>query len=311
MSYLKKLLISFSLFILAGSAISSWCSHQLKQKMATTFAKLEMIVNDSTRFDAVFIGDSRIQSGINPHVFDSATGLQSYNISIGGSQYDEMYLLGKVFLEHHPPPALVILSFDEGKVFNGQKILPYRPEYLFYAHDSTIRKSLLQNGFHGNLARYAPFTNFAFQDDYVRTMVFHTPTFLSDRNKNICRGFINPHVTVRTGGLQVTNRPQLLEQIPHASPDEMYALLKKTISMFQRHQTKVILVIPPIHHSARQNPDQLNRIIFSLSQIDKLDIWDLRSPDVIQENHFQDEVHLNKPGADQFTLLLAKKLEAN
>ena len=277
--------------------------------MSATFTKLDMIVDESARFDAIFIGDSRIQSGVNPCVFDSATGLQSYNISVGGSQYDEMYLLSKVFLEHHPPPALVLLSFDEGKVYRGQKILPYRPEYLFYAYDTTIRRSLVENDFHGNLAYYAPFTNFAFQDDYVRTITFHSPTFLSNRNENICKGFINPHINVRTGALNIKNRPQMLEELPFVSPDEMYALLTKTISLFQSFKTRVILVMPPIHHSATQNYDQLNKIVRVLQRTEKVEIWDMRSPEGIQEDHFQDQVHLNLPGANQFTLLLAKKLQ--
>lgn len=57
------------------------------------YVKMEHLRNTDSRHDVLFFGSSHSFRNINPAVFDSLTGLRSFNLSLPGTQPPELYMI--------------------------------------------------------------------------------------------------------------------------------------------------------------------------------------------------------------------------
>ncbi len=70
--------------------------------------KLEYFSKHGGEFDAVFVGSSRVQTGIEPRIFDEALRsggheLHSFNLGVGGMHAPEVFYLLRVVAAQRPP----------------------------------------------------------------------------------------------------------------------------------------------------------------------------------------------------------------
>ena len=66
--------------------------------------------NSSESNDVVFLGGSTCSTGIETKRFEQLTGLSAYNLgAVGQLSIDGYALLLEMYLEHHPPPKVIVL----------------------------------------------------------------------------------------------------------------------------------------------------------------------------------------------------------
>lgn len=99
--------------------------------------KVESYLRQADAFDLVFLGSSRLQSGISPLAFDAAlaergTVLKSFNLAVGGMGMFELdYLIGRLLDRGRTRPCWLVVEWQEWDVgeVQGNSILSERSVY--------------------------------------------------------------------------------------------------------------------------------------------------------------------------------------
>lgn len=92
------------------------------------YTKLDYLSDKHTAYDAYFIGSSRTYRNTNPVVFDSITGLKSFNVGTAGTRPPELYLVVDHFIaqktKNGPKQYLLVelTAIDEGPLNNENLI---------------------------------------------------------------------------------------------------------------------------------------------------------------------------------------------
>lgn len=306
-----------------------------RYEVAGVRAKLEVFKKHSEQYNTVFIGSSRTYNQVDPAVFDSITGLSSFNMAYSAVQPFRIFdyaatiaeiqpNLDYVFIELSPLPRLYggfkeaqnLHSVDERRYkvameFSSKNDLSTR---LYYESMKDYSKLIAYKYIGFNSAKrwrsvldiYEPSENFVDRKPYLTAGFFPTDSVKND------------NAPMRKRQRYFQQHPEALEGYDHAAdkvdfnkePDlfiEEWANINDAFGA----QAKVIYVIPP------RNPEnsitQTAKLKYFLSQKD-LTIFDFSDsdsyPSLYAIENSNDEVHLNLKGAKIYTRLLAEKLDA-
>ena len=151
-----------------------------------------------------------------------------------------------MYLQHHKPPELVIISLDPGMLAEN-KIIQSRYHYLFYLNNDTVSKYMKQTGFLTSLIKIFPLTKYSFFDEYNRTSLFVKGKPYPVFDHNIYKGFLNIHQITNSKLPNLYNTDTLSKAISHTA----IQYLKTTITLLQLKGSKIIFVRPPVRSSAR------------------------------------------------------------
>ena len=124
-------------------------------KMTMDYAFHQAKTSSSIQDDIVFLGDSRLISGIDMDYLQGKRSFEFTNLSIGGSSFLESYYLLKYYLETHPKPKTVFLSYVPSIHFFKPSILGhFGLPSVFQLHPlDLIESGQLSNYFVNNLNR--------------------------------------------------------------------------------------------------------------------------------------------------------------
>ena len=178
---MKRLLITLfsSLFIATG--FSAFFYHKLNELVSENFNPLretvEFLDSDTTNYDAIFIGSSRIYFHVNPKIIDSICKLNTRCIAIDGATISEKYIILLKYIQHHPAPKLLFLGLDYTSL-DGEH-LPYDyPYYYAYMNDpvfDSIMSRVNKRFYYKGLFRfYDTFIRISARTDYQKYAVFST-----------------------------------------------------------------------------------------------------------------------------------------
>lgn len=169
----KKFLIYIITTIVMAMTLSSayyYCvCHGMRHTKEFFFGRLNCILYDSTRYDAVFTGASKVTNDIDPLIFDSLTHLRSYNAGMVGATYSTIDIFTRRFVaNHHPKYVFIGLDID---ILKNENSLYDFPQYYPYLQDSDIavlskRKSEMAFG------KYAPFIAVSYMNDYLKGVAY-------------------------------------------------------------------------------------------------------------------------------------------
>ena len=107
-TYLIQVIVAILLVVLAREVVYIG----IRNNKIGEYDKLNTIFLKENNFDLLFIGSSRTESHYNPGIFDSITGLSSYNIGLeaASSRMIKGELLA--YLEHSEAPKYVVINID-------------------------------------------------------------------------------------------------------------------------------------------------------------------------------------------------------
>jgi hypothetical protein len=273
-----------------------------KRWSALYFEKSDALIKDTTAYDVIFIGNSRVHFGINPYYVDSVLRLNTYNFGNGGADAEDMALTASVYLQKHRAPKLTVISLDKG-ILTKSEILKTRFYYLFYLQNDTINKYMRRAGLLTPLIKVLPFTKYSFFDEYNRTSLFVKGKQYPVFNHNIYKGFLNIHRNRNAAALYN------MKEGNGRVWDTAVNYLRNIITMMQAKGSVVVFVSPPEKNAAQHKETALvkftDSIFTALANEYHLQHFHFENDLLFTDDYFTDEIHLNEPGTRVYSIQLA------
>jgi hypothetical protein len=167
--FIIHIITSIAIAVIASSAYFYWVCHSLRHTREFFPGRLNSVLYDTTRYDAVFMGTSRTSKLIDPLIFDSMTGLKSFNAGMEGASYGVIELFTKKFISNHHP-KYVFINLDIYTLEKDNSLFDY-PQYYPHMSDPDIA-ALSKRKPELLLGKYAPFLAISYLDDYLKGVAF-------------------------------------------------------------------------------------------------------------------------------------------
>ena len=146
---LKKIVLS-ALFIIVVLITSYKITDIIKFKQYSNTSK-DMFYNENIDYDVIFVGDSTVFFGLSPLYLFEQYGLSSYNLSVPGCQYDELFAITQDAINNKKTKLFVVeykalLVPGKNRVFSIGNISsiknPISRFQSYYKDDDNFTKSL-------------------------------------------------------------------------------------------------------------------------------------------------------------------------
>ena len=149
---MKRFLTKIAIFAVAAYMIALGLDAMISRGLANSTGYPHQawheISSGNNQADIVIMGTSRALEHYDPAVIDSVTGLQSYNLGIGGYGFNVQLMKYRYYCHYNPQPKYLIYDVDQLllKIDNAphqhqsEQFLP-----LFY--DGSIREDLMSAGY--------------------------------------------------------------------------------------------------------------------------------------------------------------------
>jgi hypothetical protein len=311
MSPIKKLIIIILLSALYCSFFNSFIQKGLRKYSLHTNSRLSELFNNKTPYDIIFIGSSRTHVGINPIIIDSTCKTSSYNFGIEGGNLLEFYYVFKAYFENHPPPRNLILTLDFYS-FNLTRKFFNHTIYLNYTNNAVVKKMLNENGHNTTLFKLMPFLFLTEQDDYSKGNAFKGYEGITDipNGDSTYKGFETNSENVLNENSIVNNKPPYKAEIDTLGLD----YLNKIIALCKEKNVKLIFTYAPEFNFKLQRPCINAKAIFDMingiARTNNIPYLRGDSLEICKNPRlFADIAHLNKPGANAYSMILAKQLK--
>ena len=303
--FIFKTLLTFFFISIVSLILELLITKNLKHSDARMFHTYNAIYNDNLQCDALIMGSSRGQVQYSTSIIDSITGLNSYNISVDGRCIDAEVTIYNFYRRHCPKPKLIIQNVDWGtlQMSNGYE----REQYLPYLRsDKLLYKEVKDREDFSWADHYIPLWRYSGYHETIKEGL-GLPAKMA-RPKNICKGFIatdkewdgTAFRQIDTLGLTVN--PEAVE------------IFDRYLAQCQSEGIQVVMVYAPFYIGATRKMGPAADTMFALYQsfADRYGCqilnytYDSLSYDTL---NFYNASHLNRRGAEQFSLKLAHDLK--
>jgi hypothetical protein len=300
-------------FLLCVAAL--YATHQgvdagLRRIETSDFGVFNRIVSGRINAEILITGSSRALSHYDSRIIQQATGYETFNIGLNGSQTDMQLAVLKTYLKHNRRPSLLVHNLDSfafettrgGVAFPGlyQPYLNEEPLYATLAHiDRGIWKS-----------RYLPLYGYAVEDMNF-TWLFGIGGLVGwNPRENRHLGF-EPRHTPWTGDFESFKRRHP-EGIRFPIEPEGLVVFEDLLRLCRERGIRVLLVYSPVYHEMQaleKNREEVFARFQELAKRHGASLWDFgRSPIAFDRAHFYNSQHLNAEGAARFSTELAAAL---
>lgn len=271
------------------------------------FEKLDLVIKDTASFDGIYLGDSKVHFGINPYYIDSATGLNTYNISMGGASINEINFIATQYLAKHRAPKFAVISIGYSDLLPVVKLLDNPCYYLFYTEDSLTNDVLTRLNYHTGLYAVLPVLKYTAFDDFNKISIARNlkGETIAKQGGVVYKGFIN-------NTTNVFNAQKLDKYSPKdTSFDESIGKLEETVNLFLAKGTLPLFVYAPVTHFIEKPKApveiKIDSAVAHLAQKLNVDILHYDTDPAFGNDLFSDQFHLNIKG----TVMFSQKLGAD
>jgi hypothetical protein len=307
---MKKIFFFITLIFLSSLFINKFLDHYYKKFWNATFEKLDTVFKDTTSRDIVFVGDSRVQFGINPFYIDSITNKNSYNIGMGGAPINEITFLTKAWLNNHKPPKIFVVSIGLTGLLDGVNYFSNPCYYLSYLQDSLAYNTLSNLKYHTFLNKILPISKYTVFDEFQKTSIIRSiqgEQFLKN-NGVAYKGFINNDIGT-TFNERMSFSIKDVGMKNEKWVDTLLLKLSDLVKIIKSHNCEIIFIYPP-NLNLEMNKETLLFLqnvtgkIENIANIEKIKILKFDNDSSFKKSLFQDSRHLNINGS----ILYSKKL---
>ncbi|QDV69519.1 hypothetical protein Poly24_32350 [Rosistilla carotiformis] len=295
--FLIKLSILLATFFVLNSAFAWYISDNVT---ANRRSKYHWVCSlEANRYDFAFVGSSRVEMMVDPHVIDDTLGTNSVNIGVSGGGSADQFLLTSKLLRQNDV-SVCFLQIDYLSISN-KFTYPFRDYiWLCYDNDPVVQESLIE---HCGSFRYWTWKGIPF----LRFMEF------ASQYKKLIHSNAGEYWEQRKGG-QKRDVPysSAVEDSFHVyTPNELAVeYLFHTIELCHQHGVRLILFQAPVSpnlSSVSSYPKCTDRIL-AITQEFNLEYWDFSNLYESQGDLFYDNHHLNSIGAERFSKILAQRI---
>jgi hypothetical protein len=292
--------------------------------------KLKLLEQFNKKYNTAFFGSSRVENGINPHLFDSALisrnyAIHSINLGILGGSQTEQHSLAGIFMRSlpadcRPDNCLLLFEYNAGlnlqpeNLFNPRVIDLYTPSIVKFAlnFSSATGTSVGQRLGRDGYALFAGGLNLV-NLGMLSSMIFRPPLsqkLLSSYTQNDNRGMFSeppaPRDTLMvrqafSGYREVFAKSNTVKPVQPGA----YRLLQDTLATSPARHIRFIYFVTPTLEAlkkAETTPCSIDGPdgpvpIFNFARAD-------RYPELFRSELWRDPGHLNSHGAAVLSTLL-------
>lgn len=289
------------------------------------YVKLEYLQKQDTQFDVLFLGSSRSFRNTNPAVFDSLTGLKSFNVSLPGTQPPELYMV----LEH-------LINLKAGSADQTYIIELIDVHQAFIKNDMSVRRNYwmtldnYQFGLANFIEKRAPRTLLRYTESVIQAQTkfgMGRRQFQSISKKRdalfalgpLQNGHMNFSDQIRLG-VNLTSLEVRKERF-EADTLELWERRKRVLAemnspLEQSNKIHLQKIKDLIHKATEKNiklvfvrvpiQEHVWRLLKDIPKGHSVDLGNpLRHPELYQAQYHFDHGHLSERGATLYTRLLA------
>lgn len=322
----KRLLVFALIVLLVSGLLSAYFysrADKVIPKEETTLKETVNFLNDdTTTYDIIFIGSSRIWVHIDPRIIDSMMGVNSRCVAIDGSTISEQFILLKKYIQHHRAPKMIVLGMDYSTL-EGRH-LPYDyPDYYEFMDDTAFSSILKRVNFHFQynffFSRYDGFIQKSARTDYQKFAMTSSALGLSRKFENLSdepswlkevatyKGYAGLN---RKWSAQADN--ELRTKINVTYDDLGVELFKNFIVTSKSYAAHTITMFPPVYSGLEKNAS-IDKYYAEVSRIageQNVPFWNYTSDTLCgAKKYFYNAWHLNQTGAELFTRTVATDIK--
>lgn len=272
----------------------------LKQE-AGYYAKYKTCFFESNRYDLLFLGSSRAEMHYNTRIFDSITGLNSFNLSLAGATPQTAFAALKAYLLHSAVPKHLIYEVDYHTLKNKSMGIMEFNNYFPFLSNPVLRQEFTRLDERTQQFYYNPYFSFPYTGFKNLSTSFHGWFGLPNKTDNLYyKGFfkevLRPHLAINT----VKKQYGFINPVQRLYLDSIVLLCKK-------NNTQVSFFSSPLFAGGALdlvNRRQLTRQVHQIARIHHIVYEDLSSLPFCNDRHlFIDHYHLNYRGANKYSLV--------
>lgn len=271
----------------------------LLKQTAGYYAKYNTAFLKKNDFNLLFLGSSRAEMHYNTKLFDSLTGLNSFNLSLAGANPQIAFAALKTYLQKSNAPEYLIYEVDYHYVkYRSSEVKEFN-NYFPYLSEPELRGQFSKVDSRMDHFYYNPYYSFPFTGFKNLSTSLH--------------GWLNIPNQIDSlyykGYFKESLRPNLT--FKHVMPyhnffnisDRNY--LDSIITICKQYNTQITLVSSPIFAGGKvdlKNKGQIIAQLHNIAKINNISFYDLSSLSFCNNRKlFIDHYHLNYLGATKFT----------
>ncbi|KAA6301606.1 MAG: hypothetical protein EZS26_002212 [Candidatus Ordinivivax streblomastigis] len=306
-AFLTKVLL-YAILLTAGAFSLNYILEKgFKKSEEGEYQTWNAIRSSKMSSDVIISGSSRAWVQISPEILDSVLHIDSYNLGIEGYYFSMQYVRFKLFEKYNKKPRLIIQNVDFISTFYRREDSFNKTQFFPYLHEDLIKDELKTIFSKSEL--YIPAMQY--HSEYLTILhglseCFNWKHYLSENYKGYC-------------GQERTWDGSLLEAI--LSKDsivinkklEIVELFDTYLNYCKGNDIQVILVFTPQYIKATEftkNWDKEMQVYHDFSKKYDIPFLDYsHDPICYDTTYFYNAMHLNKKGAELFSLKLANDIK--
>lgn len=297
---IKKIIIYIIAFFCLLFVYRAFLYTGIRKNKAGIFNKYnELFLKENNKYDVLFLGSSRAEMHFNPKVFDSITGLNSYNMGISGASPKISLALLKTYCQQHQKPKFIIFNIDYFWLQNDTDRLNDFPRYFPYLGNTSLRNELSKldnrfNSFYYNPLHSLPYS----QIDYLSASLHGWLNISGKYDSLMYKGY-------QTSELKNIDSENTSTPINGFISPKNRTDIDSLIYFTKTNQIQLVLITSPVLGSGNKqvtNKTILSKQIKTIALVNHLPYYDYTDSLTYNDKYlFSDDLHLNRKGALKFT----------
>lgn len=296
---MKRLIIYIVLFVVLLFAIRELIYIGIRKNQAGLYDKYHTLFLKQNEYNVLFMGSSRAEMHFNTKLFDSITGMNSFNIGVTGATPRIAYHVLKSYCEKSKAPQFLIFDVDYHFLKFGVDTIRHFPRYFAFLENKTLLHGFNSIDSRFKSFKYNPMYSLPYSN--IRLLAASLHGWLSipavDDNSYF-KGFTN-----------VINR----DTITSDSLNPYYAWIHPTERVYidsimdfaKSNKVKLVFTSSPMYKNVKYamlNRQQVINNLAYLTQLKRVPFFDFSyRPYSERMGYFVDYYHMNGAGAKVFT----------
>ncbi len=281
----------------------------LRKSEVDNFSEWNDIYKGIINADMIIAGSSRAWVHVSPFILDSTLHLNSYNLGLDGHNFQTQYVRHKFYEKYNTRPATIIYCIDlftlspDNELFMPEQFAPY-------LHDSIIREGIKNHQGFSTIDFFNPFTKYLFNYRHIAIgflEFFDVKHFKSEKYKGFKakdKKWDNSFERAKM------NRPNGWT-VP--MDQKLISAFESYLRECKQKGIKVILVYTPEYVEGQKLIKNRHEIIAMYQKLSKshgIPFFDYSGDKICGSKHyFYNSQHLNRQGAELFSVQLASDLK--
>jgi len=304
-----KLILFLIIFLSIAVALDKVLSYGLENANVNEWGRWNRLKKGYTKADVIVMGSSRALVHFNCNILDSITGFKFYNIGLNSHIINYQLPLLKTYIKYNNVPKYVLLNVDISFLWIQKKI-PGIENYLNVINEPAIYDNLITFNPEMFFYRYIPMYGFVI----TRTPILYSFNSLYDKTRltaDPLKGF-EPVDSKFNNDLEKFVSDKQDGYLVDVSDDGVNSL-NEYIAFCKNNKINLILVYSPDFYQLykyQQNRKEIKDLYYKITTENNIPFMDYSDSCSIsyKKEYFYNSQHLNKMGADVFSIDLAEKL---